>query len=231
MNIAIVDDNKADVAVIEELLGKCLKNEKYSVYEYFTTEQFVNAMHTEKFDIVLLDIILDEKNGIEVGELLNKEQPDANVIFVSRNPDYFKDVYKVNHSYFLTKEFEKERFFDAVNKAVESCKRKTLLIETKTGVYKISINDILYMESVLKHTKICFINSEIKEYNVSLKSLEKLLPSDFVRVHQSFIVNMKYIESYDSQIVKVSGNYEIPMSRTYTKEAREKITCYLGGII
>ncbi|MBQ7976725.1 MAG: response regulator transcription factor [Clostridia bacterium] len=232
MNIAIVDDNRQDVEKIKCLLQECIADEDYEVSEYLATDSFLDAIETKSFDIVFLDIILDKKDGIEIGRILNKKQPDANVIFVSQNPDYFKDVYKVNHSYFLTKELEQDRFKDAVNKAVGIIKRDSLLIDTKMGVYNIRLKDIMCLESNLKHTKIYTLGNSVGEYNIKMKDIEKKLPENlFIRVHQSFIINMDYIKSYDSQNVMLEGELTVPISRTYTKLVREKLACYLGGIV
>ncbi len=232
MNIAIVDDNRQDVEKIKRLLQECITDEEYEVSECFTTDDFLNTLDIKSFDIVFLDIILDKKDGIEIGRLLNKKQPYANVIFVSQNPDYFKDVYKVNHSYFLTKELEQDRFKDAVDKAVASIKRDSLLIDTKMGAYNIRLKDIVYLESNLKHTKIYTLEKNVSEYNIKMKDVEKKLPGNmFARVHQSFIINMDYIKSYDSQNIVLEDGISVPISRTYSKLVREKIACYLGGIV
>ncbi len=232
MNIAIVDDNRQDIEKIKYLLQECIADEEYETSEYLTTDCFLNAIDERSFDIVFLDIILDKKDGIEIGRILNKKQPDTNVIFVSQNPDYFKDVYKVKHSYFLTKELEQDRFKDAVNKAVGVIKRDSLLIDTKTGVYNIRLKDIVCLESNLKHTKIYTYDNTVNEYNIKMKDIEKMLPGTvFARVHQSFIINMDYIKSYDSQNIVLEDGLSVPISRTYTKYAREKIASFLGGII
>lgn len=46
--------------------------------------------------------------------------PRTNIIFILSYPEYFKDVYKVKHTYFLTKDFEKERFADAMSKVIRN---------------------------------------------------------------------------------------------------------------
>ena len=65
---------------------------------------------------------------------------------------------------------------------------------------------------------------------VKAEDLEALLPEkSFVRIHQSFIVNMRYITRYDRKNVVLKEMKTVPISRTYSVKAREEITCWLGG--
>ena len=232
IKISIIDDNRFYIDNIKELLKKHLKNTDYHVYEFLTASEFLTAVDSERFDIVFLDIVLGTENGIEIGRILNEKQPNANVIFISANSEYFKDVYHVNHSYFLIKEFEEERFSDALSKVLKNINKSIITIDTKNGKCKIVLNDILYCESSLRHTRLHMKNGETLEYSINLKNFEDLLPEkDFVRTHQSFIVNMKHIKKYDSRLIHMDYRKSVPISRTHSASAREKITCYLGGIL
>lgn len=231
IQIAIVDDDQLDVNKIEKLLSENI-DEEYKISKFLTAESFIEIMEHKSFDIIFLDIILGKKDGIQVGKIINQKYPQANIIFVSANPAYFKDVYKVTHSYFLTKEFEKERFSDAVKRAVLQIKKEYILIHTKNGKQKVCLNDIVFLESNLRHTILYFNNGTVTECNINLKDIEKNLPCQkFVRTHKSFIVNMNYIEKYDRQKVYVSLNCAVPISRNYLDNSREKIACYFGGVL
>ena len=232
IKIAIVDDNKFYVDDIKRLLMINIKNEEYEVYEYFSVDSFMDSLESIKFDIIFLDIILDKSNGIEIGLTINEKQPEANIIFISAYPEYFKDVYKVSHSYFLNKEFEEKRFSDAVSKALRKIQSNVITIHTKKDGYNIILNDVMYFEGYLKHTKIFMTNGESLEYNVNIKEIEKLLPKNyFLRTHQSFIVNMNHIKKYSRQMVFMKNEQAVPISRTYINSAREKLALFLGGVI
>lgn len=231
LKIAIVDDSEYYIENIKKLLSENIKDE-YETSEFLTSDSFIKTIVHKKFDIVFLDIILDQKDGIQIGKILNEKHPQTYIIFVSSNPQYFKDVYKVTHSYFLTKEFEKERFSDAVKKVLGQLNKEFILLNTKGENKKIYLSGVLYFESNLRHTILHFTDGTVGEYSINLKHIEKKLPYQiFVRTHKSFIVNMNYIEKYDRQNVFTSTNKVVPISRNYSDNAREKITCYLGGVM
>ena len=232
IRIAVVDDNAISISEVKELLKKYASEWEYETYEYSSAESFLNEIDKVFFDIVYLDIILGDKSGIDVGKILNEKQSGANVIFMSMNPEYFKDVYKVTHSYFLIKDFEEDRFADAISKALANIKRDVITINNKDGKHKIILNDVMFFEGYSKHTKVHFKDGEIIQYNNNIKEIETFLPEkDFVRTHQSFIVNMNHIKKYSRSEVCFDFEKTVPISRSYVASAREKITCFLGGMI
>lgn len=232
INIAIVDDNQFYVEDIKRLLSQNIENTEYEIYEYFKVDDFKEQLDYVRFDIIFLDIILDKSDGIETGLLINDRQPSANIIFISAYPEYFKEVYKVEHSYFLIKDFEKERFSDAILKALKAVRKDVIIIDTKKDKYNILLKDVIYFEGYLKHTKVFMTNGEVIECSVNIKNIEKSLPKDiFIRTHQSFIVNMNHIKKYNRKSIFMNYDKEIPVSRTYVNTVREKITFFLGGAI
>lgn len=232
IRIAIVDDNQFYINDIKTLLKKYMDYESCEIFEYLSEEEFLKGLENLSYDIVFLDIVFDGHSGIDIGLRINEKQPDANVIFVSAYPEYFEDVYRVSHSYFLMKEFDEERFKNAITKAMERIVKKDIVIRTKDGLHKISTDDIVYLEGYLKHTRFIMKNGDVREYNVNIKDVEKSLNKNlFVRTHQSFIVNMEHIVFYNRQKITMRNERAVPISRTYISSAREKITLFLGGVI
>jgi len=73
---------------------------------------------------------------------------------------------------------------------------------------------------------------KVKEYNINLKDIESQIKrNDFIRVHQSFIVNINYVSSYGKNVLHITNGIQIPISRTHLKSAREAITMYLGEMV
>lgn len=232
LNVAIVDDNDKYIIDIKKLLKEFMSDFSYKIFEYNSADEFVDTLNEVQYDVIFLDIILGQNNGIDIGKIINKQQPEADIIFISVNQEYFKDVYRVNHSYFLIKDFEKDRFSDAIKKIISNKNRHYLTIQTKHDNCNIFLNDVLYFEGYLKHTKIYMSNGDVQEFSTNLKDIEKKLPSSsFIRVHQSFIVNLNHIKQYSRKSVFFSEECEVPISRSYTTAAREKITLFLGGAV
>ena len=231
IKIAVLDDKQPYIDKVKVMLDEQIML-SYKIFEYNTSDDFLRALEDNNFDIVFLDIRLDTKDGIEVGKIINARNKLTNIIFISEYPEYFKDVYKVSHSYFLTKEFEKERFEDAMQKAIKNIERKVIIFNTKKGIEKVTVNNIVYCESNKRQIKIYMIDGNCLEYYANMNDIESLLPkASFLKTHKSFILNMNFIRKFDRLNVYMEQDYIVPISRTYKDEVREKITCYMGGII
>lgn len=232
IRIAIVDDNNFYVNDIKKLLAECIESAEFQVDEYLSGDEFLGTLSSLKYDIVFLDIVLGLHSGIDIGIEVNQQQPDANIIFVSSHPEYFEDVYRVSHSYFLTKDFDKERFADAVSKAVKSVRKNIIVLQVKNDRYRVDLNDVLYFEGYMKHTRIHFKNGDEAEYSINLRAVEEQLDNDeFIRSHQSYILNLRHVKRYNRQQVFFDFDKSIPVSRTHINTVREKITLFLGGVL
>ncbi len=231
VKIAILDDTELYIEKIKTLLEKNLEV-AYRVYEYSTSDSFIKQLHKQSFDIVFLDIMLDKRDGIEVGKIVNAQNSSTNIIFVSENEEFFRAVYKVTHSYFLTKDFDEELFVDAIDKAVKSIKRDVITIHTKNGYEKFTVSKIVYCEGTRKKTKIVMLDGNSAEHYVSLVDIEDQLPEQtFLKCHKSFVVNMNYITRYDRKSIFMENEIVVPISKTYIKTVRETLTRFLGGIL
>ncbi len=233
MKIAIVDDNPTDIEKVKcMLIDSVSDKKKIEIFEYLGADEFLREMQEKQFDVVFLDIVLKERDGIAIGKEINCKSPYTNIVFVSAHPGYFKDVYKVSHVYFLTKELEEIRFKDAVIKVLNSVRERQIYLHLRNEYISINSNDIMYIESKLKNVILHMKSGELLEYRASMKKIEAILPDDtFVRTHQSFIVNMHFITKYSRQIIFMSDERQIPVSRAYINSAREKLAFYLGGTI
>ncbi len=85
----------------------------------------------------------------------------------------------------------------------------------------LAIDQILYIESLADYLKV-YSSTETLITKEKISGLDKRLPSNFLRVHRSFIVNVDRIDSYNSELISI-GKFQIPISRSYRKEVTEKL--------
>ena len=232
ITIAIIDDNQKHADDIRNLLSRYMYGREYATEVFSGGKAFLDAGSEKQFDVVFLDIVLGEENGIDIGEQLILQNPDTKIIFVSSEISYFKDVYRVPHVYFLTKEFEEERFADAMEKILRFVEKRYITIPVKHDGQKLLLKDVVYIEGYGGVVKIYMTDGSVKEYRVNIKKIEALLPGeDFVRTHQSFIVNMHHIQKYSRQTLWTDNKKEIPISRAFIPSVREKISMFLGDVV
>lgn len=101
-----------------------------------------------------------------------------------------------------------------------------LFVKSEYKLIRIELDDIKYIESQHEYIKIHLINNTPVLTQLSIKSVEELLPSDrFMRVHRSFIVNLKKVSVIERNRIVFDGKIFIPISDQY-KDTFQK---YIDG--
>lgn len=171
--------------------------------------------------IVFLDINLPRLSGISFLKGLVK--PPC-VIFTTAYPEYAVEGFELDAVDYLLKPFSFERFLKAVNKALEKIGRKeamaapvSLFIKSDKKVYRLNLEDILYIEALDDYIKIVTVQSQ-HLVNDTLKSLQEQLPAaQFLRVHKSYIIARERIVFLEGNYVRV-GEKDVPIGASYREE-------------
>ncbi|MBK7741074.1 MAG: response regulator transcription factor [Saprospiraceae bacterium] len=172
-------------------------------------------------DLLFLDIQMPKLSGIE---LYKRLEQDTMVIFTTAHSQYAIDGFNLNAVDFLLKPFSYERFLVAINKAndyknyrlnKESSDIQHLYVRSDYNLNKISVADILFIESFADYLDIHIADNKKITTRMSLKSImEKLPQKDFRRIHRSFIVSIKHIEKMNRSSIKIA-NRKIPIGTSY----------------
>lgn len=230
INIAILDDNEDAANNICSILKQLYLSEHY-IYLYTDTNVFLSDMENKSFDIVFLDIVLGDENGIELANEIIAHNADTNIIFVSAYMNFCSDVYSAKHIYFLTKPISVEHMQKAVEIALDTINKQYIMMQKNKSQIRVSTASITYIEGVLKSCTIHFNDGKTEDFNTPLSALEKLLEHhQFIRIHQSFLVNMDYITQFKKGSVTLKSGKTLSISRKYSVAANDTITKFLGGI-
>ena len=149
------------------------------------------------------------------------------IVFTTAFDRYAVESYKVNAVDYLLKPISYESFLHAANKALQLAETQNKQTRTKQGdrffyvkseykLIRIIMDDILYIEGLKDYVKIR-LSSTQKSVSclMNMKTLEDYLPHpEFLRVHRSYIVNMKKVEAIDHLRI-VFGDTLIPISDSY----------------
>lgn len=180
-------------------------------------------LQTQSVDLVFLDIQMPGLTGIQF--LQGMAQTPPLVILVTAYEQYAIEGFNLDVVDYLLKPVSFGRFLKAVNKAQEKFKTKTQLppstssymfVNSEYNLVRIDFNELVYIEGLKDYVKI-FLTSTTRPVitRMSMKSLEEKLPGDqFVRVHKSYIVSLKKIESIrKGRITMLKA--QIPISEHY----------------
>jgi len=146
------------------------------------------------------------------------------VILTTAFPQYALEGYELDIIDYLLKPFALSRFLKAVQKAKDYHEMKTrtsgalqssyIFIKSDKRIEKIELHDMLYAESVGNYVSVYTEGKKIIAY-LTMKSLESQLPADeFIKIHQSYLVNCSKIEAIEGNEVKIGGK-SLPISRNY----------------
>jgi len=184
------------------------------------------TLRSKNIDLMFLDINMPDLSGLEFLESL--DNPPL-TIFTTAYSEYALEGYRLNVVDYLLKPISFQRFYQAVEKAIEVFSTRLsvqkgegsisseMYIRQGDSFIKIMWEDILYVESMQNYLKLFF---EEKTYTIhqSMTSLEELLPQDFFfRIHKSYLVNVSKIDLVSGGRIFVKGK-ELPLSKHRKEE-------------
>jgi len=187
--------------------------------------KFENATKAEAFlksnavDMIFLDIEMPKISGLQ---FLQKMHVESIVILTTAFPQYALEGYELDIIDYLLKPFAFNRFLKAVHKARDYYQMKNMatnavqssyiFVKSEKRIEKIELNDILYAESIGNYVGIYTEDKRFIAY-LTMKSLESQLPvNEFIKIHQSYLVNCSKIDAIDGNEMKI-GSRSLPMSR------------------
>ncbi len=217
MNSLIIDDDPLTREFITEFMRRT---------EFLrlagTCESAIEAVNlieeNDNIDLLFLDIEMPEMTGLEMLRVLKSPIP---TILITSQRDYALESYEYGVVDFLVKPVDYVRFMKAVRKVQELYFRAEKLkenveyvfVKVNSNLIKIFLRDIYYIEAladyVLIHTK-----EHQHIYLSTMKALIQRLPSYFVRIHRSFIVNCRNIDYIEDTAVVINRKV-LTISNTY----------------
>ena len=189
-------------------------------------------LNAQKIDLLFLDINMPEVSGLSLAKMIGKE---SKVIFTTAYRDYAVEGFNLKAVDYLLKPIAFDRFLEAVNtffdaisiaeEVNENSKKLTsdfFFVRSERKMVKINFDAILYIESLSDYIKIYSVDGTIVTRETITNVEAKLPYQQFLRVHRSFIVSLKSIDSYTNEFVEIAKK-AIPMSRKYKEAVLKKL--------
>lgn len=214
----IIDDEP----LARELMATHL--EHFDNFELVTS--FENALkaytflETNTIDLMFLDIEMPLLKG---NDFLKKLKSPPKVIFTTAYREYALEGYELNVIDYLLKPITFDRFFVSIEKFRQlqspknTDKQSTenhIFVSSGNKNIKIVFDAILYIESLKDYITIHLENSISHHIKYNISAFEKLLNPDFMRIHRSYIINIKKLAAYTKNEVEINA-IEIPIGSSY----------------
>lgn len=216
-NIAICDDEEICARMNHDLIlnYKMPPGVNYSVEVFTEGQKLLN--NAIRFDIIILDIDMPVLDGMEVARLLRKNGYDKYIVFVTSHTAPVFDAFKYNAFRYLVKPIDQNQMTEALNSIFNDIQEKNdnyINIDMDSNnIVRVNIDDIRFLESF--NRKVIFhLSKQDLVAAMKMKEVEALLNEyDFYKTHKSFIVNMKYVQSFNKMNVILMDENVVPLSR------------------
>lgn len=178
----------------------------------------------ERVDAIFVDINMPDINGMDFVKQLSA--PPI-VVFTTAYSEYAVDGYKVDAVDYLLKPFGLDDFKRAAAKvkkryelennaaAQQPADDDSIFLKTEHRVIRANIADIRYVEGMSEYLKIYIEGQRPIIMLLSMKKLEERLPSYFMRIHRSYIVNMKKVSEVSKSRVAIDADTVLPVGDIY----------------
>jgi two-component system LytT family response regulator len=235
----LIDDDKNLRDGMKSMLNKTAPHISI-IGEADSVASGVSLLEKEQPQVVFLDIQLTDGTGFDILEKLTERQKSINynVVFITAHEQYAIKAFRFSALDFLLKPVDPEELEMVVEKIEHAVEQKTdfshidLLLEnirknvdnfkrialsTSDGIHLFDISDIIRCESMDNYTRFFIRNSKPILISKTLKEYEELLKvHNFERIHQSHLINLKYLKSYikkDGGYVVMSDDSHLPISQ------------------
>ena len=179
----------------------------------------------ERVDAIFVDINMPDINGMDFVKQLSA--PPI-VVFTTAYSEYAVDGYKVDAVDYLLKPFGLDDFKRAATKVKKRYELEnnaaaqqpaddddSIFLKTEHRVIRANIADIRYVEGMSEYLKIYIEGQRPIIMLLSMKKLEERLPSYFMRIHRSYIVNMKKVSEVSKSRVAIDADTVLPVGDIY----------------
>ena len=237
LSIAVCDDEIIECCNIARKIKEILESMKTPcmIHEFNNGQQLLQA--AGNFDIIFLDIIMHHPDGMKTAQILRQKSPETILIFVSSSREYILDAYDVEAFHYLIKPIDDRKMRNVLQKAVlkaENHSQDFIIVSRERQKRKLFLNNIYYFE--IEGRKINVHGTgDIFTYYDQIGVLEsRLHGKGFFRCHKSYLINLKYVDTYSRQEVVLDNGEKIMIAKRRYEEFTKALLDYMkksGGIM
>ena len=230
MEIGGCDDSREDRGALRALLEAC--GHDFEIREYGSgAELYADMGYVRECGIVFLDINMEGMDGLEAAGKIKAECPKVHIVLVTAYVNYALDGYKVKASRFLLKDDLEQTLQECMDDILREIRQEERVVEFGfvEGNVRLKVDDIIYIETS-KHKNVFYTKEQIFSIYKKMDELEEdLRGMGFVRIHQSFLINMKYIERISSYVMILTTGKEISVPKSRYPEVKRQYTLFKGA--
>lgn len=228
INVGICDSSRENCAYIADIIKKCFGYGESDAPElwidcFYSGKAFMEAMETVKYDIAFIDVNKSDTERMRIGRYIRefKNWNQMQIIYMSASYFYTMELFEIRPLHVLLKPIEEKSLIRTV------CRAINLVRQNKGYFYYVrnrmtereEVSNILYFESMNRQLLMHTVSGNMLFYGRLKDVYDKLKKEGFFYVHQSFLVNYKYIKKFDKgQEILLKNGERIQVSHSRRNE-------------
>lgn len=237
--IALCDDETEQLHITEQMLTKYLDSHPkadFRVDSFESADTLLNMIAEEAYlpDLILMDIYMPDKLGIEAARELRHMGNHCRIVFLTTSRVHALDAFEVEATQYLVKPLVEEKLFPLLDRLlteIQEERKRYVLLRIESTVQRVAVDDIIYCEAQGKFQYLHFADGSQCMLRVTMgKLVEMLNPYDeFMRVGVAFIINMEHIECISKQEIRMDTGRKIYPPRNAYQAVRDRYFAYYCG--
>lgn len=225
MRIAICDDEKLYREKILNLIreyNRTRQDLSLTLSAFSSANELLNFTYEHGgFDLYILDIVMPETSGIQLGSALRASGDEGMIVYLTTSPDFAVDSYTVEAFHYLLKPIDTTAFFYCLSKAADRFnhfKQNVIAVKTSNSLRMVPVRDICYAERAGR--LICyhlndgsFLNSATFNGTFQNAAAPLLAHREILLVGSSFAVNLQHVTEITRRELIISGTQRIAIPR------------------
>lgn len=228
LRVAICDENQSFLDWLHQALSKWFQSLYLKVDIVVFADGHDLLYHIEEngqFQIVFIEFELRKSDGFKIARQISRQSITTMIMFISSLEQCHKCIYKVHPFYFFTKPIKYGELSIVMRKALNKLdlEHQTFHFSIKSYYHSVLAKEIIYFFSEGRRVGVVSIHKTYYFYgklDYVNNEMQKHLNA-FLRIHKSYLVNMRHIKVYQSNYIEVTGDVCLPISRSKKKAVKD----------
>jgi len=232
IKVAVSDGEPMQLNNLERYMRPYVDNGKIKISSFSDAAQLIEECKKgNHYDIVILDII--DVKGLEAAKMIKETNRKTILIFMSDKVDLIHEDDDVHAFRYLVKPLARGPFENAFTHALHEARlrleRYYIVNTVENVIVKLDIDEILYLEC-LGNDILIHLNSKKIVYTANFSTVDKKLSLfGFIRIHKSYIVNIRHVLQVSRNSVTINDDIKLPLSRKRQKLVLDEFTRFLAN--
>ncbi|NCA67174.1 MAG: response regulator transcription factor [Clostridia bacterium] len=239
LKISVCDDNMSELKHTEQLLYKFYASHNsmdISIKIFNSPSDLMEKISSgERYNIYILDIMMPDFTGIDIGEQIRKNDEYAYIIYLTSSESYALKSYQVRAFQYLLKPVSEVYLFNVLETAINRIDIENSLrftVNTNNGIEVIAYHHMISAEYYNHSVKYNIIDRQPitssvlrTPFDIVIEELVKDIR--FLRCHNSFLINMQHVKTITNKDFIMTNNIAIPIASSKYKQIKENYLDYI----